>query len=161
MSLVLQIDSREQKFAHITKPFDREGVEWFVSKLPCGAYQSLDNARLCIDRKQNCEELCVNLTQQHTRFRNELNRAVDLGIQLIFLVEHGPDITTLGDVRNWVNPRLKRSPLALSGMDLYKRLRTIEIKYQTEFFFCNKEDTGARIIQLLSQNITKSNIERR
>ena len=161
MSICVQIDSREKKYQHVVDSFDALGVKWFISKLPCGDYQTLENARYCIDRKANCEELVTNVCQQHDRFRNELIRANDLGIRLIFLVEHSRSIQSLSDVRHWINPRLKVSPLALSGMELYKRLRTIETKYSTQFLFCDKLHTGKTIIQLLTQNIPEYGIERK
>lgn len=66
---------------------------------------SLDNPRLIIDRKQNLQELCGNVCQQHERFKKELIRAIDAGIRLVILVEHGPDIQSLEDVWFWKNPR--------------------------------------------------------
>lgn len=51
-------------------------------KLYCGDYQSLDNAKLCIDRKKDLQELCGNVCQQHERFKAELIRAREAGIQL-------------------------------------------------------------------------------
>ena len=152
--MICQIDTREkpQAIKTITATFDREGVKWFRSKLPVGDFIDLNNARLAIDRKQNLQELCSNICQQHERFRNELLRAQDLGIKLIFLVEHSYHFTTLSDVRHWNNPRLRVSPYALDGMALYQRLQSIEVKYNTVFYFCTKGQTGARIIQLLQKN---------
>ena len=155
MTLTVQVDSRERKFSHVTDEFDRLGVKWFVSKCVVGDYQSLDNPRLAIDRKANCAELVNNICQQHDRFRNELIRASDLGITLIFLVEHSRSIQSLSDVRHWINPRKKVSPLVLDGFELYRRLCTIESKYHTQFLFCEKRNTGARIIDILSQNKPK------
>lgn len=152
--MTIQIDSREKARA-ITKiiaEFDRRGVTHFVSKLPCGDYCSLDNARFCIDRKQNLNELVSNVCQQHKRFIAELKRANQLGIQLVFLVEHGNQIKTLEDVRNWKNPRLRISPEAVSGERLYKILATIEKRYNTKFYFCSKVQTGAKIIELLRED---------
>lgn len=149
----IQIDSREKARA-ITKiiaEFDRQGITHFISKLPCGDYCSLDNARFCIDRKQNLNELTSNVCQQHKRFTAELERADKLGIRLIFLVEHSPYIKTLDDVRKWQNPRLKVSPLAVSGERLYKILYTLEKHYNTKFYFCSKAQTGAKIIKLLRE----------
>ena len=161
--MTIQIDSREKPQATqlIKEHFDKAGVKWFVSKLVVGDYASLDNPRFVIDRKQTLQELCGNVGQQHERFRAELIRANDLGIKLVFLVEHSRNITTLSDVRHWNNPRLKISPCALSGMELYKRLRTIETKYSTQFLFCDKQRTGQTIIQLLTQNIPEYGIERK
>lgn len=150
--MVCQIDTREKPHAitHIIEHFDHAGVKYFRAALPVGDYINLDNARFSIDRKQSLQELCSNVCQQHERFKNELLRASDLGIKLVFLVEHSRNIKTLSDVRHWNNPRLKVSPLALSGMELYKRLVTIENKYSTRFYFCDKLHTGSMIIELLT-----------
>jgi ERCC4-type nuclease len=152
--MTIQIDSREKPKATelIKAAFDKAGVKWFVSKLPCGDYQSLDNAKFCIDRKQSLTEICSNICQDHVRFRDELLRAQEYGIKLIFLVEHGNSIKSLSDVRHWVNPRKTVSPYALDGPELYKRMVTIESKYNTRFHFCTKQDTGKWIIQLLTDN---------
>lgn len=161
--MTIQIDSREKPIATqlIKEHFEKTGVKWFISKLVVGDYASLDNPRFVIDRKQTLQELCGNVCQQHERFKAELLRANDLGINLVFLVEHSRNIKTLSDVRHWNNPRLKVSPLALSGLELYKRLVTIECKYHTQFLFCEKQNTGSEIIRLLSENIPEYGIERR
>lgn len=150
--MTIQVDSREKKFDHILAQFDRMGVKHFVSKLPVGDYISLDNARRAIDRKRNLQELCGNICQGHERFRRELERARDLGIQLVFLVEHSRHIRSLSDVRHWKNPRLSVSPYALNGPALYQRLVTIENRYGTTFHFCNKAETGEKIIELLQND---------
>lgn len=161
--MVCQIDTREKPRAitRIVDHFDRVGVKYFRAALPVGDYISLDNARLAIDRKQNLSELCTNICQQHDRFQAELIRANELGITLLFLVEHSRNIATLSDVRNWANPRKTVSPYALDGMELYKRLVTIETKYDTRFLFCDKQYTGQTIIQLLTQNIPEYGFERK
>lgn len=153
--LTIQIDSREKPKAirNICYEFTRQGAQYFINKLPCGDYCSLDNARFCIDRKQNLNELVNNVCQQHSRFINELKRANELGIKLVFLVEHGDEIQTLEDVRRWVNPRLRESPLAVSGERLYKILSTLEARYNTKFYFCTKAQTGKEIIRLLKEGI--------
>ncbi|MDO4831339.1 MAG: ERCC4 domain-containing protein [Clostridia bacterium] len=152
--MTIQIDSREKPKAikKIIGEFERQKIQHFVSKLPVGDYCSLDNARFCVDRKQNLFEVCSNVCQQHKRFTDELRRAEALGINVVFLVEHGGNIKTLDDVRAWHNPRLKESPLAVSGERLYKILSTMEKTYNTKFYFCDKTNTGKRIVELLSEN---------
>lgn len=159
--MTIQVDSREKKFQHVTDAFDRLGVKWFVSKLPVGDYADFDRPRLAIDRKQSLQEVCGNITQQHERFRDELLRALDLGIKLIFLVEHSKSIRCLSDVRHWVNPRRAISPMAPEGFDLYRRMASIEDKYRTEWHFCAPDETGRRIIQLLQAGSIITEIERR
>lgn len=151
--MICQIDSREKAKAiqKILAHFDKECVQYFVSKLPVGDYMSLDNARLCIDRKQNLSELCSNVCQQHDRFRAELERANQLGIKLVILCEHGGQIKSLEDVLNWKNPRLKESPLAVSGERLYRILSTMSKKYGVEILFCDKKNTGKEIIRILTE----------
>lgn len=162
----IQIDSREHKseVGRIKKQFDKLGVDYFTSKLYVGDYMSLDNSRLCIDRKKDLQELVSNVTHQHTRFRDELIRAKEHGIKLIILCEHGADIKTLEDVYFWENPRAKptiwvmrdghpvkvaSNPNATSGNTLYKSLCTIRDRYDVDFYFCEKAETGKRIVELL------------
>lgn len=147
--MTIQVDSREKRFDHITSAFDQAGIKWFVSKLVVGDYVDFRNPMLAIDRKQSLQELCGNLCQQHDRFRRELLRANDLGIRLLFLVEHSRSIRTLSDVRHWKNPRLRVSPYALDGYELYRRLVTISAKYNTQFYFCDKPKTGETILRIL------------
>ena len=177
----IQIDSREKAKAikGILAEFDRQSIKHFSSKLYSGDYQSLDNARLCIDRKQNLTEICGNVCQQHKRFKDELMRAQEHGIKLIILCEHGGSIKSLEDVKDWRNPRqrlwekeirakwdipesqdFEEAITALrshgakfypptSGEQLFKMLSTISGKYNVEFLFCTKKETGKRIIEIL------------
>ena len=162
----IQIDSREKAKAiqKILKEFDSQGVRYFSSKLLVGDYVNLDNPRLINDRKQNLQELCGNVCQQHERFKKELVRAIEAGLQLIILVEHGNDIKSLEDVYFWQNPRKHEirwktvnskkiktvvSAKAVDGEQLYKSLCTIRDRYGVRFEFCNKNQTGKKIMELL------------
>lgn len=149
--MTIIVDSREKPRAikKILARFESEDIQHHVSKLPVGDYMSLDNARLVIDRKQSLGELCGNVCQQHRRFAAELELAGKLGIKLIILCEHGGGIEKLEDVAGWVNPRLKDSPMAMSGERLYRVLLAMSKKYNAEFLFCDKDSTGRRIIELL------------
>ena len=166
----IQIDSREKARAirKIIKTFDEQGVNHFSSKLLVGDYMSLDNPRLIIDRKQNLQELCGNVCQQHERFKKELIKAMQANIQLIVLIEHGPDVQSLEDVYFWKNPRKhevrwrivngKRekyivSAKAVDGNQLYKSLCTIRDRHNVRFEFCEKKDTGKKIIELLGETV--------
>jgi len=108
--LDIQIDSREKAKAikKILAEFDKQGIKHCSSKLFVGDYMSLDNPRLIVDRKQNLTEVCGNVTQQHKRFAAEMLRAKEMGIKLIFLVEHSQFIKTLEDVKEWKNPRISQ-----------------------------------------------------
>lgn len=155
--MTIQIDTREHKFelARVQRQIEKKGVKTINSKLYVGDYQSLDNPRLVIDRKKDLQELCSNVCQQHERFRRELVRAQDAGINLIILVEHGGDIHELEDVFFWDNPRIKESPKATTGQALFRSLLTIRDRYGVRFEFCDKRHTGERIVELLSNGTEK------
>ena len=162
--MYIQIYSREKAKAikGILAEFERQSVDYYVSKLYVGDYMNLDNPRLIIDRKQNLTELCNNVCQDHDRFRNELIRANEAGIDVIILCEHGKGVERLEDVIWWDNPRRHKrvqdpdtgewkdiETKAITGEKLYKILCTLQRKYQCRFIFCDKKETGKRIIKLL------------
>lgn len=168
--MLIMVDTREKQRAirKILKGFDERNIQYVSSKLYVGDYMSLDNPRLIIDRKQNLQELCGNVCQQHERFKKELIKAIQANIQLIVLIEHGPDIQSLEDVYFWKNPRKhevrwrvvngKRekyivSAKAVDGNQLYKSLCTIRDRYNVRFEFCEKKDTGKKIIELLGETV--------
>lgn len=132
----IQIDTREKQRAivKVLDEFDRQGVKHVSSKLYVGDYMSFDNPRLIIDRKQNLFEVCNNVCQQHDRFISEIKKANDIGIKLIFLVEHGGKVKSLGDVAEWNNPRLNTSPLAVSGRDCTRYCQQYKRTTMLSFF---------------------------
>ena len=163
--MTIQIDSREKAKAikKILAAFDEAGVDYFVSKLYVGDYQSYDNPYLIVDRKQNLTELCSNVTQGHDRFRRELVRAQEHGIELVILCEHGDGIEALEDVIFWDNPRRKKrqkvagkwrtvETKATTGETLYRILQTLTKKYGVRFEFCDKDETGRRIMEILTDD---------
>lgn len=167
----IQVDTREHKeeWKRVQKQFDAiEGVSYFRSKLYVGDYQSLDNPRLVIDRKKDLQEICGNVRQQHERFKKELLKAMDAGIQIVILIEHGSDIQCLEDVIFFNQPettrwrwktvevdgkkkkiREKYQQKAINGNTLYRSLCTIRDRYNVRFEFCEKKDTGKEIIRIL------------
>lgn len=146
-------DSREkpQAVLKINNYFTQIGARVIRSKMYVGDYQLMSNPYLVIDRKQNLNELCNNVVQDHRRFTDELKRAEEVGISVVVLVEHGGAIKSVEDVPKWENPRLKESPLAVSGERLYKILKAIEYSYHCRFEFCNKAQTGRRIVEILTE----------
>ena len=165
--LQIQIDTREheKERVRIEKQFDSLGVQHFRSKLFVGDYCAVDNPRVVIDRKKDLQELCGNVTHQHERFKAELIRAQENGFAIIILVEHGVDVRTLEDVYFWQNPRKHHvywktingkktrcvaSEKAVDGAQLYKAMCTIRDRYGVRFEFCEKKDTGRKIIELLT-----------
>ena len=101
-------------------------------------------------------EICKDImSNDHRRFRAECERAKELGIQLIILIEELPPF---GDVAMWEVPRWKSSnewhrygdPMTRVEPAVLKRaMRTMEIKYGVKFRFCTRRQSPARVIKYL------------
>ena len=92
--------------------------------------------------------MCGNVTGDHKRFREECDRAREAGIQLIILVADD-NVENLSDVFSWKNPRRFYSKKATTGRTLAKILYKMRDKYDIQFEFCKRKDTGKRIVELL------------
>lgn len=166
----IQVDSREheKEWKRIKTQLDALGVKYFRSKLYIGDYQSLDNPRLVIDRKKDLQELYGNICQQHERFRRELLRAIESNIKIVILCEHGEDIKSIEDVfffyqpekERWrwvtrevcgekVKRREKYTQKPIKGNQMYRSLCTIRDRYNVDFVFCQKHETGQKIVEIL------------
>ena len=92
---------------------------------------------------------------------------MDAGIKVVILCEHGSDIKNIEDVFTWVNPRSTRTvwkkingrmtrtieqTKAVTGTSLYKSLCTIRDRYNVTFLFCTKDETGEKIVEILSND---------
>ena len=149
MTIIVDTREKPRAIVKILKEFDRQGVEVVRRKLNFADYFSPDNPRVVIDRKQNLAEVVKNLTYEKPRFLREVERCHRAGCRMIVLIEHSNRVKTLEDVIQWVNPRLKVSPLAVSGDRLYRIMKAVGIRYDIEWQFCDKLHTGQRIINIL------------
>ena len=144
----IYIDTREKPQAvhGIITYFERHGIEWERVALKTGDYMLDGNPGLIIDRKQSLGELAHNmLSPDRARFYREIRRAKDSGIKLIILCEHGPDVKTYNDVKNWV-PKYGK----VTGKALADAIFRLEIGYGVPVLFCSKRSTGKRIVEILT-----------
>ena len=163
--MIILEDTRQQASKHKYKHkwFEENGIEVIRTKLMCGDYTLPTNQSICVDTKFSILEICGNVCQQHDRFRRELLRSKEAGIKLVILVENEDDVSCLEDIIFWENPRrhmrkkvdgkwqsIKTN--ATTGETLYKILTTLQEKYGCEFQFCTKEETGKRILEILSND---------
>lgn len=152
--MFILIDSREHKnkIAGIKKAFARGGADFDVCKLYVGDYMDFANPSVIIDRKQHVDELAKNCTAEQTRFRNELERVKRCGAEMVILVEQDTVKTHRGTF-----PLRKLDDLILwesqysevSGERVYRILNAWVHKYPVTVEFCNKRDTGRRILEIL------------
>lgn len=141
------IDSREKKFEHITRYFDRHSVEYEIKKLDVGDYANSENGRIVIDRKSGLEEISMNLLNKSDsqRFWREIRRSHEQGIKLVILVESGRTVKNINDVPKW-----KSKYSGVSGRKLIDEMIRCEMAYGVRWCFCDRRSTAKRIIEILS-----------
>lgn len=151
---MLIIDTREK--ANAIKPilnyFDSVGAEYMRSKLIVGDYMIFKNPTLVIDRKQNIDELANNCTNDHVRFKAELDTAVNLGVRLVILVEQDHyydrgkriELNDIDDLMFWTSRYS-----TIRGEKVYRILASWCHKYPLSVRFCSKKDTGRKILEIL------------
>lgn len=143
-------DSREKARAikKIISEFDIQGIQHFSTKLFVGDYMCPNDPLTFIDRKQDVNEIAQNAVAGNTRFKAELERMKCIGAKMYILIEQdqidGKKIESLEDIILWENKYG-----AVQGERIYRILKCWENKYDIEFVFCKKADTGKKIIELL------------
>lgn len=152
-------DNREKKNEHIIYYFNQHGIPYYIKRLDVADYMIDGKEKLVVDRKQNLDEICRNLTYKGrtaaenggnavpsdvARFRREVRRAYKNGIKMVVLIEHGDNIRNLDDVRKWKSQHSK-----ISGKKLYDEMNRLQLAYGIEWQFCSKEETASRILEIL------------
>lgn len=151
--MIIVCDTRQQTGKHNLKEryFAELGIQTLRSKLVVGDYTRLDNQTVSIDTKKDVLELAGNICGgQHERFRNECTLAQKCGIRLVVLVEEEPPH---GDVGLWQAPKTKQGKLLsqVKGGTLKKAMATMTERYGVEFEFTTREQSPARIVELLEE----------
>ena len=149
MKLILE-DTRNkpEKNAYIRAQLDKLGYQVDRCRLYTGDYVFADNGKIAVDTKQDLQEVCGNVTQQHERFKAECERAKMAGIKLVILVKEA-SIKSLDEVPKWYNWRLKVSPRATTGKQLWKIMSKMTENYGVEWRFATPSNMGKTIVDIL------------
>lgn len=128
------------------------GHEIMRSKLPVGDYAM--PPAIAVDTKASIDELAANISTDHERFKRECMAARDMGTRLVVLVENTIGIACIDDLASWYNPRAFdnrtrgiRAPI--DGKRLSLACITMSERYGVVFEFCEPQDAGRRIIEIL------------
>ena len=155
--MVIFEDTRQQVGQHrnIETYCRRMGIILERRCLSVGDYM-LPDGQISVDTKADILELSHNVMSiDHRRFRAECERANELGIQLIVLVEEAPP---LGRLDLWEVPRFRDSnrfhrygdPMTLvDPRALRKACITMQERYGVKFRFCNRRQSPARMVRYL------------
>ena len=139
----------------------RNGIEIVRQCLSVGDYM-LDpvNGKVSVDTKFSIMELSKDImSRDHVRFRSELIRAQEQGIQLVVLIE---EIPPYGKIDLWQIPRWTSSnqfhrygePMTkVDPRALRKAMLTMCRKYGVIFEFCTRRQSPARVIKILKGDL--------
>lgn len=146
--MIIYADTRQKANKHTVKhnQMISAGITLVSKALNVGDYMSKGNPKISVDTKQNLDEVYHNIVNDTSRFMKEIRRAFFEHIKLYILVEHEKGIFSLEDICNW---KSKRG--SISGRELAQRMRNLELAYGIEFVFCEKQDSGKKIIELLKE----------
>lgn len=140
------VDTREQKYAHVLAVFEALGESYTRHKLDVGDYMIEDRPNRSVDRKQNIDEVAMNICTSSHRFWREVRRAKETGMELIVLVED-PVIRSFEQIRQW-----KSKYTRVNGMDVQREIFRLCRSYpNVRFEFCDPKETGKRIVEILKE----------
>lgn len=157
--MIIAEDTRQQvgKHRNIKRQLCAMGHQIVRSKMYVGDYQLANSGSTVVDTKKDMLELAMDICRDHKRFSEECKKAKDAGIRLVILTE---ELLPTGGLANWKSPTWKtttarhRAGEAISKVQpetLYKAIHTMATRYGVEFHFCDKDETGARIIEILTE----------
>ena len=148
------VDTRQQEGKHALKHAQlAERYKLARTKLYVGDYM-LVGGTVAIDTKRDIRELASCLRQGHERFRAELVRARDAGIELWVLTETG-EVGDLAELAEWTEPSwsAKRhgGTAPLEGRQLARTAATMRERYGAHFAFCRPEAAGEAVAWILEE----------
>lgn len=150
--LQIIVDTRQKKEKHenIDCFFRANNIEIVSDKLDVGDYMLDKNAKISVDTKCNIYELasCFFSLKEKARFQRECKRAKQLGIKLYILTEQN---MTKERLLKWKSKRRLDGSLITkaTGKQIYERMQIYSLMFGVKWRFCNKKNTGKKIIELL------------
>lgn len=142
-------DTRQKAGRHENKHqyWDSAGVGWLRSALPFADYWP--TPKIAVDTKQDIVEITLNMCgagKEKRRFREECKKAKEAGCKLVFLIEDSrfnvPE--DLFGQSIWLH-----NGQTIPGDQVYIAMKMHEERYGCEFWFCDPEESGLVIEELL------------
>lgn len=133
--MTILVDSREQLPLIFTHEYVTETI---IMPLPCGDYScQYKQGWQCpvVFERKTISDLFGTLGKDYERFKREIEKAKELGIQMIIIIEG-----TLGEVL-WGTPHSMRD-----GISVVRQLFTLWIKYNILPVFCKNRSEMAEYI---------------
>jgi ERCC4-type nuclease len=138
-------DTREKANQKVIEYFMSREIPFVVRKLDTGDYMDSERMDITIDRKKDLNELMKNMcSPDSSRFWREIRRSKEENIRFIILCEHGGQYKSIKDVARFWSKYSR-----VTGRQLMDKMYKAHISYGVEFLFCDKRQTGKRIVELL------------
>ena len=147
-NIVILVDSREKKNAHILDYFEKNRIAYTISKLEYGDYSFMLPAAIsgkdiyfhkdiAIERKATLEELSGNLAQERECFEKEFLKARNDSCKMYLMVENvGGYSSIIGH-----DYKTEFKPTAYMAS-----LKTFEHRFQANVQFIDKQYSGYYIV---------------
>lgn len=168
MTIIEDVGQKQGQHENIRLHCEGKGIILRRQKLNTGDY--ILAPRIAVDTKQGMGEVYGNLVQDHDRFRNECIRAQEDGTLLVILIENDEGMSCLDDVERWDNPRVheyyakyawalaarkngktvKLPAPPINNKRLIRMMETMTERYGVQWAFCSYEETGAKVVEILS-----------
>lgn len=102
------------------------------------------DGKVAVDTKANIEELASDLYQDKKNNHKKYKKGVKAKIRLVVLIEE--PIKSFVELSKWRSIHSK-----MTGRYLLDLMDEVEFSFRVKFYFCNKEQTGEMIIDLLEE----------
>lgn len=150
MKIIVDTRQKEEKHKNIDDYFISKKIEMKPDALKVGDYMLNKDAKISVDTKQNIYELASDFfsLKEKARFQRECKRAKQLGIKLYILTEQN---MTKERLLKWKSKRRLDGSLITkaTGKQIYERMQIYSLMFGVKWRFCNKKNTGKKIIELL------------
>lgn len=141
--MILYEDTRQKKEKHnnVLKFCRENGITLVQKCLQIGDYMFPDGD-IAVDTKANIGELAADLYKDRKAYGKKYKKGVKAKIRLVVLIEE--PLANLNDIVTWQSKHSN-----IKGRYLLTLIDEARYCYNINFYFCNKEQTGEMIINLL------------
>lgn len=155
MILIEDTRQKRNKHSNIHNYCKQVGVEIYPLCLQVGDYMlgCRENGEIkpcgsvSIDTKVDLVEMVNDTIQDELSLNKKYRKCYEQGIKLFVLIEQ--PFKSLKDIIGWKNPHGK-----INGRKLYDKLFRLQLMYGITFTFCSREETGKRIIEILTNGLS-------
>lgn len=157
-SITILIDTKEEEFSHIKNYFEKKKILFQRKNLDVGDYSAMINnpvlgerpvyfdKEIIIERKGSLIELAGNLSNGRTQFENEMLRGINIKKTLLIENENG-----YNDIKNGEYMLYSK----YNSKSYIATLFSMKAKYDLDFHFISKENSGEYIYYMMYYYIRK------